>query len=252
MSPYSHRSQGGRFTPADQPTAKRIEVWLDPPTLAIVDAHANAIGQGRGKAIADLLKPTASGAAEPAVVPAAPRNKGTKGQLVGPGVIGKPLGGPPIDPTPTLAEQGVSKPVKAPPKAVREWIASSAIDTAEVRRMEALDQDTDPNNATTARHEATAMELFAQKLRHPRQRWEFHGAEGGWLECRVADALGEAESLKKESLPQAIAGYGIFTPAEVKQQISEALAEAAGYRAVAAWLGIELQNLCPSQTESSD
>ena len=40
---------------------------------------------------------------------AAPKNKGAKGQLVGPGVIGKPLGGPPIDPTPTLADQGVSK-----------------------------------------------------------------------------------------------------------------------------------------------
>ena len=115
MSPYSHRSQGGRFTPADQPTAKRIEVWLDPPTLAIVDAHAKAIGQGRGKAIADLLKPTASGAAELAVEPTA-------------------SDGPP---------EPAAKPVKAPPKAVRELVASRAIDTAEVRRMEALDQAAD-------------------------------------------------------------------------------------------------------------
>ena len=131
-----------------------------------------------------------------------------------------------MDPTPTLAEQGVSKPVPAPPKAVREWIASSAISRAKNERVDA-----------GARHEATALELFAQKLRHPRQRWEFHGVVEGWLECRLADALGDAEVCAAEG--------------NIKGE-AKALSKAAGYRAVAAWLGIELQNFCPRQTESSD
>ena len=198
MSPYSERSQGGRFTPADGPTAKRIEVWLDPPTLAIVDAHAKAIGLGRGKAIADLLKPTASGGAEPAVEPTASD----------------------VPPEPA------ARPVKAPPKAVREWIADIAIGRAEACREDAQDASLDPEDAISLRHEATAMELFAQKLRHPRQRWEFHGAVEGWLQCRLRDALGDAEVCAAEG--------------NIKGE-AKALAEAAGYRAVAAWLGIELE-----------
>ena len=171
-------------------------------------------------------------AVEPAVEPAAPKNKGAEGKVTGP--LGSQVK---MDPTPTLAEQGVSKPVPAPPKAVREWIASSAIDWAKAQREDALHEGTDPLDATTARHEATAMELLAQKLRHPRQRWEFHGVEEGWLECRLHDALGDAEVCAAEG--------------NIKGE-AKALSEAAGYRAVAAWLGIELQNLRPSQTGASD
>ena len=120
---------------------------------------------------------------------------------------------------------------------MRELVASRAIDWAEARREDAQDESLDPNNATTARHEATAMELLAQKLRNPRQRWEFHGAVEGWLQCRLNDALVEVESLESE-LAQAIDGRGIFTPAEVKQKISKALADAAAYRSVAVWLQI--------------
>ena len=117
----------------------------------------------------------------------------------------------------------VSKPVKAPPKAVRELVASRAIDWAEARREDAQDESLDPNNATTARHEATAMELLAQKLRNPRQRWEFHGAVEGWLQCRLHDALGDAEVC-------AVAG-------DIKGK-AKALADAAAYRSVAVWLQI--------------
>ncbi len=46
--------------------AKRVEVWLDEPTLALVDAAAAEMGVGRGKAIAALLRRAPSGGSEPA------------------------------------------------------------------------------------------------------------------------------------------------------------------------------------------
>ncbi len=55
------RGQAGRFLPTGQPVAKRVEVWLDEPTLALVDTAAGEMGAGRGKAIAALLQRTASG-----------------------------------------------------------------------------------------------------------------------------------------------------------------------------------------------
>lgn len=69
----------------------------------------------------------------------------------------------------------VSKATKAQAMRVRAWLDCNAISTAETNREEALRESSDSNNAITARHEATAMELFAAKMRNPRQRWEVHG-----------------------------------------------------------------------------
>jgi hypothetical protein len=61
MKAVPDRGQAGRFIPTGQPVAKRVEVWLDEPTLALVDVAAGEMGVGRGKAIAALLQRTPSG-----------------------------------------------------------------------------------------------------------------------------------------------------------------------------------------------
>jgi hypothetical protein len=61
MKAVPDRGQAGRFIPTGQPVAKRVEVWLDEPTLALVDVAAGEMGVGRGKAIAALLERTNSG-----------------------------------------------------------------------------------------------------------------------------------------------------------------------------------------------
>jgi hypothetical protein len=55
------RCQVGRFHPMGQPVAKRVELWLDNPTLALADRAEAEMEAGRGKAIAALLQRTASG-----------------------------------------------------------------------------------------------------------------------------------------------------------------------------------------------
>ena len=80
----SARGAGGQFAQSDGPKAKRVEVWLQPQALDLLDALCKQWGVGRGKAISHLIcngpvapaawveveaKPTP---APPAPAPAAP------------------------------------------------------------------------------------------------------------------------------------------------------------------------------------
>jgi hypothetical protein len=51
------RAADGLFAPSDGPKARRVEVWLQPGTIALIDAICAQEGIGRGKAIDRLLMP---------------------------------------------------------------------------------------------------------------------------------------------------------------------------------------------------
>lgn len=51
----AHRGTGGQFAPSDAPKAKRIEVWLQPQTIELLDTLCRQWSVGRGKVIDQLL-----------------------------------------------------------------------------------------------------------------------------------------------------------------------------------------------------
>ena len=51
----SHRGPDGRYGASDGPKAKRIEVWLQPQTVELLDTLTKQWGVGRGKVIDQLL-----------------------------------------------------------------------------------------------------------------------------------------------------------------------------------------------------
>lgn len=77
----SKRGAGGQFTASGAPTAKRVEVWLQPTTIGLLDSLCKQWGVGRGKVIDQLLTrgpvPPAAwaeveGQTSPPAAPAAP------------------------------------------------------------------------------------------------------------------------------------------------------------------------------------
>ena len=51
----ANRAVDGRFSPSDEPKAKRIEVWLQPHVLSLLDGFAKEWSVGRGKVIERLI-----------------------------------------------------------------------------------------------------------------------------------------------------------------------------------------------------
>jgi hypothetical protein len=51
----SQRGSDGQFSPSDAPKAKRIEVWLQPQTVALLDTLCRQWNVGRGKVIDQLV-----------------------------------------------------------------------------------------------------------------------------------------------------------------------------------------------------
>ena len=83
----SKRRSDGRFGASDGPKAKRIEVWLQPQTVELLDTLTQQWGVGRGKVIDQLLTrgPVApqiwekvDAQSEPTPTPSAPKPKLTK------------------------------------------------------------------------------------------------------------------------------------------------------------------------------
>ena len=51
----SQRGSDGRFSQSETPKAKRVEVWLQPQTVELLDTLTKQWGVGRGKVIDQLL-----------------------------------------------------------------------------------------------------------------------------------------------------------------------------------------------------
>ncbi|KZR91853.1 hypothetical protein MITS9509_01774 [Synechococcus sp. MIT S9509] len=61
----SKRSAGARFGPSDSPGARRLEVWLQPRTIELLDTLAQQWGVARGKVIDQLLTGCSASPAQP-------------------------------------------------------------------------------------------------------------------------------------------------------------------------------------------
>jgi hypothetical protein len=66
------REASGRFAPSKGAKSKRVEVWLQPQTIELLDAFCSEWGIGRGKAIDRLLANTPTPKATPEPIPPAP------------------------------------------------------------------------------------------------------------------------------------------------------------------------------------